>query len=110
MTYDPGSLCRNASDLHFGEGLTMSALAVCVLATLLLEGDDLLALALGKNLAGHRRARNQRRTMLGLVAAQHQDFLDFEGRTDVAGNLLDDQDVVLGHLILLAAGADYREH
>src|SRR5579864_6090584 len=111
MTNDPNSLCRgNAGDLHLGEGLAVAALAMRILATFLLEGDDLLPLALGKDLAGHRCARNQRRTMLGLVSAQHQDFLDLEVGTDVAGNFLDDQNVVLGHLILLAAGADYREH
>src|SRR5579872_2018671 len=111
MTNDPNSLCRgNAGDLHLGEGLAMAALAMCILATFLLEGDDLLSFALGEDLAGHRRARNQRRTMLGLVSAQHQDFLDLEVGTDVAGNLLDDQNVVLGHLVLFAAGADYREH
>ena len=48
--------------------------------------------------------------VLGAVAAQHQDFLDLEGRTDVAGDLLDDENVVLGNLVLLPAGADDREH
>src|SRR5215467_7522105 len=111
MTYVPNSLrCRDAGDLHLGEGLAVTALAMRILATLLLEGDDLLALALGENFADHRRAGNQRRTVLRLVAAQHQDFLDLEGGTDVAGNLLDDQNIVLGHLVLLAACADHREH
>src|ERR1700709_2070723 len=81
-----------------------------VLAAALLEGDDLLALALRKDLTGDRGARNQRRAMGRRIAAEHQDFADGEGRADVAGDLLDHQNVVLGPFVLLAAGADNGEH
>ncbi len=45
------------SDLHLGEVLAMAALAMRVLAALLLEGDDLLALAVFEDFALDRGAR-----------------------------------------------------
>src|ERR1700753_1125128 len=88
----------------------MAALAMRVLAALLLEGDDLLALALLDDLGGHGGALDQRRAMLRRVAAQHQDFAQGDRAAGVADQLFDLQDVVLGHFVLLAAGADNREH
>src|ERR1700761_341800 len=87
----------------------MTALAVGVLAALLLEGDDLLALAVADDLALDRGAGNQRRADLGAVAAQHQD-LEVQLGADVARQAFDLQDRVLGHFILFSAGADDRVH
>src|SRR5579871_2678055 len=56
-------------DLHFREGLAVTALPVGVLAALLLEGNDLGAASLLEDLGGHRSARDQRRTGLRLIAA-----------------------------------------
>src|SRR6202012_3010229 len=52
---------RDAQHLHRGEVLAVTALAVGVLAALLLEGDDLLALAVADDLALNRGALDQRR-------------------------------------------------
>src|SRR5215475_5810210 len=45
MRHDPPLACRDTQHLHGGEVLAVAALAMGVLAALLLEGDDLLALA-----------------------------------------------------------------
>src|SRR5206468_11626357 len=57
----------DSRDLHRGEVLAGAALFVCVLAPLLLEGDDLRAAAVLDNLRFHARAGNQRRAMLWLI-------------------------------------------
>src|SRR6202789_2089267 len=107
MTYSLAR--RDAEHLHRGEVLTMTALAMGVLAALLLEGDDLLALAVVDDFALDGRALDQRRADLGGVATQHQDFQVQLG-ADVADEAFDLQDRVLGHLILFSAGADDRVH
>src|ERR1700679_1123069 len=101
---------RDRRDLDLGERLAMAALAMRVLAALLLEGDDFLALAMLEDLGRDRGAGNERRAMLRLVAAQHQHVGELELVAHVAGDLLDDENVVLRHFILLPAGADNREH
>ena len=88
----------------------MTALAVGVLAALFLEGDDLLALAMFDDFAGDRGALDQRRTQLGAVAAQHQNFAEGQLGADIAGQAFHRQDGVLGHFILFSAGADDRIH
>jgi hypothetical protein len=55
-------------DLQLGEGLAMAALAMRVLAALLLEGDDLLALALFEDLGRDRGAGDERRAGLGRLS------------------------------------------
>src|ERR1043165_1726086 len=95
--------------LHGGEVLAVAALAMSVLAALLLEGDDLVALAVFQDLALDRSALDQRRADLWLVAAQHQD-LKVELGADLAHQAFDLQDGVLGHFILFSAGADDRVH
>src|SRR3974390_2087490 len=62
----------NCRDLHFGEGLAMAALSMRVLAPLLLESDDLFALALLEDLGLHRSAGDQRRARFGGLATQQQ--------------------------------------
>src|SRR3954471_2849149 len=64
----------DSRDLHLGEVLAGAALPVAVLAPLLLEGDHLRAAAVLDNLRFDRCAGNQRRAVLRLIAAQHEDF------------------------------------
>ncbi len=59
----------------------MAALAMGVLAALLLEGHDLLALALGDDFGGHAGAGDQRRAGLDRLAAQQH--------KNAAGGVLD---------------------
>src|SRR5271168_2857027 len=58
---------RDRRDADLGERLAVAALPVRVLAALLLEGDDLLALALLDDLGRDRSAFDERRAMLGRV-------------------------------------------
>src|SRR6185369_10234103 len=109
MRHDLLLASRDTEHLHGGEVLAVAALAMGVLAALLLEGDDLVALAVLENLALDRSALDQRRAQLGLIATQHQDF-EVQLGADVTRQALDLQDRVLGHFILLAASADDRVH
>src|SRR6202789_1971665 len=63
---------RDRRDLDLRERLAMAALAMRVLAALLLEGDDFLALAMLEDLGRDRGAGNERRAMLRLFAAPPQ--------------------------------------
>src|SRR6185312_16557788 len=80
-----------------------------VLAALLLESDDLLALAVADDFALDRGALDQRRADLGAVAAQHQDF-EIELGAHISAKAFHLEDRVLGNPILLSAGADDRVH
>src|ERR1700679_284129 len=97
-------------DLDLGEVLAVTALAMRVLPALLLEGDDLGMTSLLDDLTHDRGAVDERRAGLGAVATQHQDFAEGDRAAGVADQLLDLDDVVLDHFVLLAAGADDREH
>ena len=70
----------------------------------------ILALALLQDFAGDRGALDQRRADLGRVAADQQHLAQGELGAHIAGEAFDLQDRVLGHLILLSAGADDRIH
>src|ERR1700761_8456217 len=109
MRHDLLLACRDTQHLHGGEVLAVAALAMGVLAALLLEGDDLLALAVVHDLALDAGAPDQRSAELGLVAAQHQHF-EVELGADIASEAFDLQDRVLGHFVLFSAGADDRIH
>src|SRR5258706_8906498 len=88
----------------------MTAFSVRVFAPLFLEGDNLFAPALLEDLARYRGASHERRSRLWLLAAQHEDVGNSQGLAHDAGQLLDDENVVGRHFVLLAAGADDREH
>src|SRR5665213_2902009 len=90
---------RDVGDLHFREVLAMTALPMRVLAALLLEGDDLVALAVFQNFGRDGGARDQGQTMLRLVAAQHENFAKCDGAAGVTLELLDGENVVFGDLI-----------
>src|SRR4051812_37920665 len=109
MRHDLLLAAADTEHLHGGEVLAVATLAMGVLAAPLLEGDDLLALAMIQNLALDRGTLDQRGADLGLVAAQHQDF-EIELGADLAHKAFDLEDRVLGNPILLSAGADDRVH
>src|SRR3954469_9599195 len=101
---------RDRQHLQLGEVLAMAALAMGVLAALFLESDDFFALAMFDDFAGHRGAFDQRRAQLGAVTAEQQDFTQGQLGADIAGQAFHRQDGVLGHFVLLTAGADDRIH
>ena len=88
----------------------MPGLAAVVLAALFLEHDDLGAPGLFHHLG--EDGGLVERVQLGLLAlaADHQHVFDFNGGSGLAGNGLDEDGIILGHLVLLAARLDDREH
>src|SRR5579863_9110103 len=68
----------NAGDAQHGHRLAMAVLATIVVAAALLEHQHLVAELVLEHLGGDRRARNQRRARLGLLAvvADHQDLVE----------------------------------
>ena len=106
-----GGVGEDAGDAHDRQILTMAVLAAIVLAALLLEDDDLVATRLLEHLGGDERASDA-----GLAEGRDGAVVKREnvGEIDVVAGvgqqLLDDDDVILGDFILLAAGTDDREH
>src|SRR5690606_22184319 len=85
--------------------------AAVVLPALLLEDDDLVAAGLLDHLAGHADALNEGGAGLGLGAlAEHENGLEGHDVAGLARELLDDDDVILGDFVLLAAGLDHCKH
>src|SRR6188768_1499428 len=108
MTYLlPPLAADDVRDLYARQILTMTALAMRVLAPLLLEGDDFGRPPLRDDLARDRGAGQSGRADL---RARHQDLADGDRRTRVAGEQLDIEHVALRHLVLLSARADDRKH
>src|SRR4030095_15926480 len=99
-------------DAHDRLELAMAVLAPRVLAAALLEHDHLLTLALREHRALDRGAGERRRADAGAArTADQQHVLELDAAALVhAVELLDDDDVVLGDLVLLAAGADDCVH
>src|SRR5207244_7656863 len=91
--------------------LAMALLAPIILPPLLLEDDDLGRPALLDHRGADRGAREQRRPRLDLrTFADHQHLGKLDRGPGLARELLDRDDVVLGDLVLLAAGPDHSEH
>src|SRR5258706_13732231 len=108
MCHPIGSLIRaDRGDLDPRQVLAMTALPVRVLAPLLLEGDDLVRALLRDDLARHGGAREKWRADLG-ACPQHLPERDRGAR--LAGKTADLEHVAFCDLVLLAAGADDREH
>src|SRR5665213_1509383 len=75
---------RDVVDLHFREALAMALLFRVVLAALHLEDDDLVALAVSHDLAGHFRAGNERNAgvHVGSIGAKEH-FLERHRRANL---------------------------
>src|SRR5690606_24102447 len=82
-----------------------------VLAATLLERDELRTTGLLDELRRNLGSRDGRRSDLRRpVASDHQHFREFHLGTRLTLDLLDDEDVVLGNTVLLAAGLDDCVH
>ena len=91
--------------VHLGVGLTMALLALVALLRLILEDDDLLALAVLHDSGLHLSALHDGSAKGSLVIAQDsQNLIEGHGVTSLDGQLLDEEGIALGHLVLLAAG------
>src|SRR6185503_17884385 len=99
----------NSRDLHLGEVLTGAALPVCVLAPLLLEGDDLRPAAVLDDFRFHAGTGNERRAGFRLVSAQHEDVRQRDLGSHFTLQLGERDHVVLGNPILFSAAADDRK-
>src|SRR5882762_7369215 len=98
-------------DAQHGLVLAMALLAPIILPPLLLEDDDLGRPALLDHRGADRGAREQRRSRRNLGSlADHQHLGELDRGPGLARELLDRDDVVLGDLVLLAAGPDHSEH
>src|ERR1700733_6676309 len=100
----------DTGDLQRREMLTMTAFAMRVLAALLLEGHDLFAPAMLDDLGMDYRTRNERRARFRRIPAQKQHFFQLKRGSGIAVELLNGQDIVHRHPVLLPAAADYRKH
>src|SRR5438270_11188855 len=104
-------LGRSASGADLGDPqhglvLAVAVLAAVILPPLFLEDDDLVGAALLDQGGADRGAREQRRARRHRGAvADHQHLAKFDRRARLAGEPLDRDHVVLGDLVLLAAGA-----
>src|SRR5262245_27667664 len=92
-------------------GLPVAALAAIVVAAVLLEDQNLVGQGLVEHLGHDRSALHQRRADLEVgIFAHHQDFVERHVGAGFDFQLLDQNDVVLGDLVLLAARLDHCEH
>src|SRR5258705_5359503 len=85
----------------------MTALAMRILAALLLESDDFRRAILRHDFGRDRSPRNQRRADF---RPRQQDLGESDRSARLAGETFDLQHVAWRDPILLAAGADDREH
>src|SRR3954453_15093846 len=112
----PGSVARliagaDLGDPQHGLMLPVAVLAAVILPPLLLEHDDLVGAAMLDQLGADRGAGNERRAGRHVGAlADHQHLAKLDRRAGFAGELLDRDQIVLGDLVLFAAGADECEH
>src|SRR5215469_7892963 len=86
----------------------MAILAAVVVPPPLLEDQHLLALDLPHHFGGDDGTR-RRQVGVGAVA-DHERLAKRHAGAGLAGKALDGDDVVLGHFVLFAAGADHCEH
>src|SRR6266446_7920748 len=98
-------------DAQHGLVLAMPLLAPVILPPLLLENDDLGRPALLDHRGADQGTLEQRRPGGDLgTLADHQYLGELDRGPGLARKLLDRDDVVLGDLVLLAAGPDHSEH
>src|SRR5678815_2336307 len=101
---------RDRDDLHFGVGLPV-ALPAGPAFLLLPEVQDATMPVLGEDLPHDLRPVDERAASLrGLGPAQPEHLGERDLAPDLAGNLLDADDVALGDAVLLPAGADDCVH
>ena len=87
--------------------LTVAHSAAVVLAALFLEDDDFFAATLIEDRGCNTRAVNQWRTHCrNLTVVEHQHLIKLNLVTSQSGEPFDDNNVVFGNAILLAAGFD----
>src|SRR5918993_5873809 len=102
---------EDLGDPHNGIVLAMPALAARILATALLEGNDLLAAGVFHHFACHGHALDEGGADLGAaVVGDHENLVERDGGARLACERGDGDDVVGGNAILLAAGLDHCEH
>src|SRR6516164_2699563 len=98
-------------DAQHGLLLAMTLLASIVVPSLLFEDYDLRRAGLLDDRGSNRCASQQRRPHRDLgPLADHQHLGELDHRTGLAREFLDRDHIVLGDLVLLAAGPDHREH
>src|SRR5262249_12625960 len=101
---------RDRDDLHFGVGLPVS-LPAGPAFLLLPEVKDATVPVLGEDLPHHPGPLDERAASLpGLRPAQPEHLGERALAPDLAGNLLDADDIALGDAVLLTAGADDCVH
>ncbi len=89
----------------------MPFLAPIIFPPLLFEDDDFCRSALLDDGGADRGAGEQRGTGRDLGAvADHQHFAELDDGAGFAGQFLDRNNVVLGDLVLFAAGSDHCKH
>src|SRR3954454_22588119 len=97
-------------DADHGLELPVAVAPPVVLAPPLLEDDDLLALALLKHGRRDLGAGDGGRAHDRALAADHQHLAELDRAAGLAIEPLDDEDLVLGDAVLLAAGLDHCVH
>src|SRR6185295_4900488 len=107
---------RRSGGLDIGDAqhrleLPVAALAAIVVTAVLLEDQNLVGLGLVQHLGGYRSAFHQRRADRQVrILADHQNLVEGDVVAGRDLELLDQNDVVHGDLVLLAAGLDHCEH
>ena len=104
------SLGVDLLDLDLGVGLAMALTQTVALLGLVLEDDDLLTLAVFHNGSVHGSALHHGSAELGLVTQDGQDLVELDLVAGLLRQLLDEEDVALGHLVLLTAGLNDCMH
>src|SRR5712691_3100201 len=98
-------------DTQHGLLLAMTLLTPIIVPSLFLEDDDLFGAPLLDHGGADQGAVEQWRAGRDLGPfADHQHLGEFNRRARLGRKLLDRDDVVLGDLVLLAAGPDHCEH
>src|SRR5215472_8564746 len=98
-------------DAQDGQLLAMPLFAAIIVPPLFLEYDDLGRPRLLDDRGADRGATEQRRAGRNFGAlADHQHLSELDSRAGLRRELLDRDDVVLGDLVLLAAGPYHCEH
>jgi hypothetical protein len=88
--------------------LAMSLPAPVVLAALLLEDENLSRSALGDDFTADREAGDRRLSDPDVsLAGREQHVGELDGASDLAGKLLDANEVPRSDAVLLASGADH---
>ena len=94
-----------------GVGLTMAHLSLLVLLGLVGHNGDLLSLAVLYDLSGNRYIRKIRCADFKLFAvAVSEDFVNCDGLVGFSSKLFNEDLVILGDLVLFAAGLDNCVH